>query len=81
MLLPILHSSFSIPIPFHSWLHHSDATVGQVGAVVGSSSRKGGEREREESSDKLEVHAILSEATLGKFKAKFGDSVSLTETQ
>ena len=48
---------------------------------MGSSSRKGGEREREESSDKLEVHAILSEATLGKFKAKFGDSVSLTETQ
>ena len=38
-------------------------------------------REEEESSDKLEVHAILSEATLGKFVAKFGDSVSLTETR
>ena len=43
-----------------------------------------GKRRRErggESLDKLEVHAILSEATLGKFIAKFGDSVSLTETQ
>ena len=36
---------------------------------------------KEDSSDKLEVHAILSEATLGKFMAKFGDSASLTETQ
>lgn len=67
--------------PFHSWLHHSDATVGQVGAVmVESSGKRGGEREGE-SSDKLEVHAILSEATLGKFMAKFGNSVSITETQ
>ena len=49
--------------------------------AVGSSGKRGGgrEEEKEESSDKLEVHAILSEATLGKFMAKFGDSVSLTE--
>ena len=78
----ILPQTFPFPfhfhsIPFHSWLHHSDATVGQVGAVVGSTEK----REEEESSDKLEVHAILSEATLGKFMAKFGDSVSLTETR
>ena len=72
MLLPCSHS-----IPFHSWLHHSDATVGQVRAVVGSLEK----REKRESFDKLEVHAILSEATLGKFMAKFSDSVRLTEMQ
>ena len=48
--------------------------------MVESSGKRRGERGGE-SSDKLEVHAILSEATLGKFIAKFGDSVSLTETQ
>lgn len=42
---------------------------------------RGGAKEGEEISDKLEVHAILSEATRGKFMAKFGDSVSLTEKQ
>lgn len=61
----------------YSWLHHSDATLGQVEAAECS----GGREEEHQSSSKLVVHAILSEATLGKFKSKFGDSVTLIETQ
>ena len=56
-----------------SWLHHSDATVGHVGALDPSEGRG--------SSNELLVHAILSEATFGKFVAKYGGSVTLTETQ
>lgn len=62
--------------PCYSWLHHSDATVGHIGALEPSDAK--GE---EESSNKLLVHAILSEATRGKFVAKYGRSVALTETQ
>lgn len=40
-------------------------------------------KEREDTavpeSNRLTVHTILSERTLGKFVAKFGDSVTLTE--
>ena len=69
--------SSHLSFPFvYSWLHHSDATVGHVGALEPSDGR--GE---EESSNELLVHAILSEATLGKFVAKYGSSVTLTETQ
>lgn len=57
-----------------SWLHHSDATVGSVGAVETSS-------KEEEDSNKLVIHAILSEATLGKFMAKFGNSVTVSESK
>ena len=56
---------------FYSWLHHSDATVGRVEASD----------DEEEDSNKLVVHVILSEPTLAKFVAKFGDSVTITESQ
>lgn len=68
--------SFLLSSDLCSWLHHSDATVGHVGAV---DPPEGGAEE--ESTNELFVHAILSEATLGKFVAKFGHSVTLTETQ
>lgn len=47
-----------------SWLHH-EATV------CGARSSDRGE-------EQLEVEAILSDATVGKFKAKFSNSVMLT---
>ena len=56
---------------FYSWLHHSDATVGRVEASD----------DEVEDSNKLVLQVILSEPTLGKFTAKFGDSVAITESQ
>ena len=57
-------SIFFLLLPHLSWLHH-EATV----CNVRSSRHK----------EQLEVEAILSEATLGKFKAKFGDSVIFSD--
>ena len=67
-----IHPTFTLTTCtlLHSWLHHSSSTVTQVGPVSG---------EKDGESNFLEVHAILSEANLGKFTAKFGDSVQLTE--
>ena len=47
-----------------SWLHH-EATVCGV-------------RSSDRGEEQLEVEAILSDATVGKFKAKFSNSVMLT---
>ena len=61
----------------YSWLHHAEhATVMEVKVQP-----KGEESTQDTPSDTLEVMAILSEANIGKFRAKFGKSVSVEANQ